>query len=142
MSGPEFLNRKYPDLPGSRPVELAAQKVKREGERIPHGKIERTEAYLDRLESIFKNPAGLGKDRGDRGGFELLKYKVLEKYVSKQGDIPESYWKLQERIMRERGQGGDWDRASEKEKAELKRQNSEGILADQRASLEQWGAAC
>ena len=128
MSGPEFLNRKYPDLPGSRPVERAAQKVKREGGKAPYERAERTEAYLDRLGSIIQDKTGLAN----------LKRMILEKYTTKPEDIPESYWKLQERIMRERGQAGDWERASEKEKAELKRQNSEGVLADQRSSLEQW----
>ncbi len=104
------------------------QKVKRKGEKVPHERVERTEAYLDRLESIVENKTGLAN----------LKHLILEKYTTKQDEIPESYWKLQEKIMRERGQGGDWERASEEQKEELRRQNSEGVLADQRSSLEQW----
>lgn len=138
MSGPEFLNKKYQDLPGSKPVERAVQKVKRKGEKVSYERSERIEAYLDRLEDIVKNPSGFGKEKGDRGGFELLKYKILKKYVTKPGDIPESYWKLQEKIMRDRGQGGDWERATKEQKEELKKENSEGVLADQRSSLEQW----
>ena len=40
--------------------------------------------------------------------------------------------------MREQGQLGDWQEADENKKDEIKRQNSEGVLGDQRSSLEQW----
>ena len=138
MEKPSFLDKKFTDLTGSKPVERAVQKKKRLGEKAPNQRAERIGAYIDRLEDIFKNPMGHEKTKGDRGGFELLKHKILKKYTTKQDEIPESYWKLQEKIMRERGQAGDWENASEAEKREVKRQNSEGVLADQRSSLEQW----
>lgn len=128
MEGSNFLDKKYPDFTGSKPVERAVRKLKREGKKAPHDRAERIDAYLNRLEDIFE----------DKRGLSLLKHKILEKYTTKQEEIPESYWKLQEKIIRERGQGGDWANASEEDKQELKRQNSEGVLGDQRASLEQW----
>ena len=143
MENINFLNKKYPDLPGSKPVEHAVQKEKRKGNKTPHEKSERIEAYLVRLEEVFsrrertKNGKRLSNLDEDKG-FNLLKHKVLEKYTTKEEDIPESYWKLQERIMRERGQLGDWENATEEQKNEIKKQNSEGVLADQRSSLEQW----
>ena len=128
MENSKFLERKYPDLPGSRPVERAVQKKLRQGESGPATKESRVDAYLDRLEAIMKDQRGLAH----------LKYRILETYTTKQDEIPESYWRLQENIMRERGESGDWANATNEQRAELKRQNSEGVLADQRSSLEQW----
>ncbi len=122
-----FLNRKFPDLPGSKPVERAVAQARRKGES-PHNRGERIEVYIERLNTLFK----------DERSFALLKNKILNQYVTKMEDIPESYWKLQENIMRERGEFGDWNTASEEEKAEIKRQNVEGVLDDQESSLEQW----
>lgn len=128
MEKNDFLSKKYPDLPGSKPVERAVQKKIQEGEKGSQTKEGLVEAYLDRLEEFFKTPEK----------FNRLKYKILEKYVTKYEEIPESYWKLQERIIRKRGEGGDWAEATEEQKEELKKQNAERVLSDQRASLEQW----
>ncbi len=133
FNNPEFLDKKYPDLAGSKPVERASFQARRDGES-PHTRAERVDAYLDRLEKVFNAKNEAGEDRG----FELLKQMVLDEYVTKPEEIPESYWKLQENIMRERGQLGDYQNASEEQKAEMKRQNSEGVLSDQKSSLEQW----
>ena len=133
FDNPEFLDKRYPDLVGSKPVVRAVEKAREQGES-PYTRGEMVESYLDRLETIFNAKNEQGEDRG----FELLKYKILDEYVTKPEGIPESYWKLQENIMRERGQLGDWQNADEEQKAELKRQNAEGVLSDQRSSLEQW----
>ncbi|MFA6463797.1 MAG: hypothetical protein WCV55_02225 [Candidatus Paceibacterota bacterium] len=133
FNNPEFLDKKYPDLAGSKPVARAVEKSREQGES-PHTRAERVDAYLDRLEKVFNAQNEKGEDRG----FELLKYKILDEYVTKPEEIPESYWKLQENIMRERGQLGDYQNASEEQKSEMKRQNSEGVLSDQKSSLEQW----
>lgn len=130
---PEFLDKKYPDLAGSKPAERATQIVGEEGE-TPHTRAERVEAYLDRLESVWNAK----NEKGENRGFILLKSKILSEFVTDFSEIPESYWKLQENIMRERGQLGDWQSASEKQKEESKRQIAEGLLDDQRSSLEQW----
>ena len=109
MEGNNFLDRKYPDLTGSKPVEKAVQAAKVEKGKTSHGRQERIDTYLSRIESMIKDPRAFG----------LLKEKVLQRYVTKEEDIPESYWKLQEKIMRERGQGGDWTNATEEEKLNL-----------------------
>lgn len=132
MKGPEFLDKKYPDLTGSKPVERAVQHIKRKGKKAPNERSARIEAYIERISDIAVTKRRVGT------GFDLLKQKILEKYTTKQEEIPESYWNLQEKIMRERGEGGDWANASDKHKNELKKQNSEGVLADQKSSLEQW----
>ena len=138
MPNPNFLEKKYADLPGSKPVERAVRKKLRKGEKGPTAKEERVEAYLDRLEEIIKKPMGWQKEKGERGGFELLKQMILDKYVTKYEEIPESYWQAQEEEMRRRGEAADWAQASEKQREEIKRKTAEAVLTDQRASLEQW----
>jgi len=128
MNPEKFIVSKYPDLPGSKPVERAVQKEIRQGEKGPSTKEERIEAYLDRLENFFKDPEK----------FEHLKYQILQKYTTRFEEIPESYWKSQEEEMRKRGEGGDWLRASPEQKLEVRQKHAEAVLADQRASLEQW----
>ncbi|MEK7192034.1 MAG: hypothetical protein AAB646_00770 [Patescibacteria group bacterium] len=128
METPEFLPERYPELPGSKPVERAVQKKLQKGKKGPQTKEERVEAYLERLEDIIK----------DKRGFELIKHQILEKYTTKYEEIPESYWKAQEEEMRRRGEAADWSQATEKQKEEIKRKTAESVLTDQRASLEQW----
>lgn len=125
-----FLDKKYSDLAGSKPVERAAQKQGRQGENIPHLREERVDAYIDRLEDIIK----------DERGFGLLKYKVLEKYVTKPEDVSEKYWENQEAEERKMGKGADWDRAKGDSEmlAKFKQEHLETVLNDQRSSLEQW----
>jgi len=125
-----FLDKKYSDLAGSHPVERATQKQKRLSKNTPHLREERVEAYIDRLEDIIK----------DKRGFELLKYKILEKYVTKPEDISDKYWENQEAEERKIGRGADWDHAkSDSETLEkLKAEHLETVLSDQQASLEQW----
>ena len=70
-----ILEKKYSDLPGSKPVERAVRKEKRsitslerkEGRRAPHTKEERIQAYLDRLDHIVDSERG----------WELLKHKLV-----------------------------------------------------------------
>lgn len=138
MERSNFLPEKYADLPGSKPVERAVQKKIRAGEKGARTKEARVEAYLDRLESIFKKPMGKDKARGERGGFDLLKNKILGTYITKFEDIPQSYWQAQEAEIRRRGEGGDWDNTPEEQKYEVKKKTAETVLNDQRASLEQW----
>jgi len=143
MENPEFLNKKYPDLPGSKPVERAVQKKLREGEKGPTSNIERTDIYLTRLEKFFsaKEKRHIDTPRGpveSESGFERLKRRILDQYVTKYEEIPESYWHFLEKIMRERGQGGDWDRATPEQKEQMKQENANAVLADQRDSLEEW----
>jgi len=133
-----FLERKYADLAGSEPVERAVQKEKRKEGKAPHTRSERIESYLNRLEKLVESPMGIEKKQGDRGGFELLKHKILEKYTTKYEDIPDGYWIALQEEARRRGEGGDWENADEEQKEEIKRKHSEIVLLDQQASLEQW----
>jgi hypothetical protein len=65
-----FLEQKYNDLPGSKPVIRAVEQAKKDPERkfAPHSRDERIEAYLNRIDNIVKNERG----------WELLKNKVIK----------------------------------------------------------------
>jgi len=127
FNNPEFLDKKYQDLAGSEEVERSVKKARRKGESL-YTREERINTFMSWINKLYKN----------RRGFEFLKQKILDEEVTKPEEIPESYWRLQENIMREQGQLGDWNNASEEQKSEIKKQNSEGVLDDQRASLEEW----
>ncbi len=55
-----FLENKYKDLPGSKPVERAVIKSKQDPERkfAPHSRDERIQAYLNRLDKIVEDERG------------------------------------------------------------------------------------
>jgi len=142
-----FLDKNYPDLAGSLSVIRATRKAREHGEKV-HSKDELINSYLQRLGNIFyDSPAsaegyGVAKKNEERpereSGFDRLKHRVLSEYVTKPEEIPESYWKLQENIMAERGQLGDWQNMSDEQKEKAKTLNTEGVLSDQSSSLEQW----
>ena len=133
---PQFLDKKYQDLAGSKEVSRAVLDVKkREGGKIPHIRDERIEVYLERLEKYFGYKNDNEYIKGDERGFELLKNKILDKYVTKYKEIPESYY---ENIIRDSGRLGDWQHMDDEQKETFRAQNSEAVLADQRASLEEW----
>lgn len=127
----ELLRGKY-DLHKAKEVDFVAKRHQaRTGERVPQHPLDRIQNYLNRFHEIT--------DREDpdkrEHGIDAIKRLLYRKYVIKPDDIPESFWETQRRIIRERGQGADlenvdWD--------ELKRQNTEALIADQRASLDTW----
>ncbi len=127
-----FLPEKYPDLSDTKPVERAVQKKIHKGEKPLVTKEERIEVYLNRLKTIIENPMGFNKEKGNRGGLDLLKYKILEKNVIKREKIPESYWESVKRRHREEGHG-DIEIPEE-----LKKELADTLIAEQRDSLEAW----
>ncbi|MFH1608620.1 MAG: hypothetical protein ABH951_01215, partial [Patescibacteria group bacterium] len=73
-----FLEQKYPDMPGSKPVVRAVEKAKKDPERkfAPHSRDERIQAYLDRVDKIVE----------DERGWELLKNKIVKDLAIKTDD--------------------------------------------------------
>lgn len=129
-----LLKNKY-ELHKSPEVKAAAERHQaRTGEKVPQDPLARIENYLNRFHEIID----IGDSKEREYGIKAIKRLILSKYVTRFEDIPESYWKSQERVIRERGQQGDYNRFSEEEKNKWKKELSEGILGDQRASLEQW----
>ncbi|MEK7073481.1 MAG: hypothetical protein AAB974_03535, partial [Patescibacteria group bacterium] len=132
--GEEFLKEKY-GLHKSPEVEEQAQRTeKRTGEKVPQDPAARIENYLDRFKEIVERTDPKERERG----VEAIKHVLLKKFVTALDEIPESYWKSQEKILRERGEQGDYDRLSEEQKNALKKELAGGLLDDQRSSLEQW----
>ena len=134
MENPNFLKNKY-NLHNSEEVEQAAQRTElRSGEAIVQDPGNRIQNYLDRFKEIIER-----EDPSERAmGIEALKKVLLDKFVTKFEDIPESWHNFNERILRERGQGGDWNQYSEEQKDTERRQQAEAVLEDQKSSLEQW----
>lgn len=133
-SSTQLLKNKY-DLHKAPEVnEAASRHEARTGERVPQNPLDRIQNYLNRFHEITDREDPVKRQHG----IDALKHTLLPKFVTIFEDIPESYWESQEQIIRERGQQGDLNRFSEEEKLRWKKELSEGVLSDQRASLEQW----
>ncbi|MSU54691.1 MAG: hypothetical protein EXS48_02585 [Candidatus Staskawiczbacteria bacterium] len=125
--GEDFLKEKYPDLPKSPEVESAVKRQElREGEEIGNDPKEKIGAYLDRLNEIF-NPEDA--DKKERR-VDILKDKLHDKFVIK--EVPESYFKQQQKIAREQGHG-DIEITNQ-----LRQEALKTITADQKQSLDNW----
>lgn len=133
----QLLKTKY-NLHKSDEVIGAADRTRlHTGKKVPQDPIFRIQNYLDRLDNLINPPPLEGHPNFDRKerNIEMLKSRLHDRYVIKPGEIPESFWENQRRIIRERGQGGD---LAQVDFEELKRQNTEALIADQRSSLDKW----
>ena len=125
--GEDFLKEKYPDFPKSPEVESAVKRQEiRTGEKVKNEPKEKIGVYLDRLNEIF-NPEDA--DKKERR-VDILKDKLHDKFVLK--EVPESYFKQQQRIAREQGHG-DIEITNQLREEALKT-----ISADQKQSLDAW----
>lgn len=134
MENPDFLKKKY-DLHNTPEVKKAAIRTEKQtGDKVPQAPADQIQNYLNRFKEIIER-----KDPADREmGMQALKKMLFEKFVTKFEEIPESWHALNERIIRERGQGGDWNTYTEEQKNTERRKQAEAVLTDQEASLEQW----
>lgn len=113
LERPDFLDKKYPDMPGSKPVERAVVRSRRDSERqfAPHTRDERIQAYLDRLDTIVK----------DERGWELLKHKIIKEFSIDTDDhdtiekIANGLYESEKRLAREQGRGADVERLEQQE---------------------------
>lgn len=133
-AGVDFLKRKY-DLHNSPEVDQATKRTEfRTGEKISQDPASRIENYLNRFEELSNR-----KDTKDRErGLDALKEVLHRKYIVKPNEIPEAYFKLQVQILRDRGQGGDWESLSENQKQTVLKQGTEAVISDQEGSLDNW----
>lgn len=123
------LHIKTPDLQTSPEVGRAVKRQEQKtGEKIPNNPTERIEAYTDRLENIFLNPDERTRERN----LEMFRDKIYDALIIKNENFPESYFELQKRIARERGQ------AVEEIPAAVREQMIETAIEDQRHSLDAW----
>ena len=137
IENPKFLEEKYPDLPGSKPVERAVQKARRDPERkfAPHARDERIQAYLNRIDKIVE----------DERGWELLKNKIVKEFVIDVDDedtltkIAHGLYESEKRIAIEQGRGGEVARIPENKELIEK---YKGLVAEKRdiqeRSLTSW----
>ena len=123
------LHLKNPELQTSAVVQRAViRKQKAEGERVPNDPSERIEAYMERLENIFLNSDKRTRSRN----IEMFRDKIYDELIIKPENFPESYFELQQRIARERGQ------AVEEIPEEVREQMMATAIEDQRHSLDTW----
>jgi hypothetical protein len=128
-SAPRFFAKKVPELHNSEEVADSVEKHTRlTGENISNTPESKIGVYMDRLENVFLNE---DEDTRKRN-IELLRDSIHEAFVIKRKDIPESYFELQQRIARERGQ------AVEVIPELVKEQMKDVIIEDQTKSLDGW----
>ena len=123
------LHLKNPELQISPEVQSAVKKKERlQKEKVPNNPAERIETYMDRIENIFQNPDKVKRERN----LELIRDKVYDKLIIKKENFPDSYFELQKRIARERGQH------TEEIPADVREKMMETAIEDQRHSLNAW----
>lgn len=129
--GAQLLKKKY-DLHKVPEVETAAKRhTARTSEKVPQDPLARIHNYLNRFHEITDREDPQEREHG----MDAIKRLLYRNYVIKPDEVPESYWENQRRIIRERGQGADLEGVNWEE---LKKQNTEAIIADQRSSLDKW----
>ncbi len=127
MEGQEFLKHKY-DLHNTPEVESAAKRTRvKTGETIEKP-LDKIQNYLDRFKEITERTDEEEKKRG----LKALKKILHKEFVIHPENIPESYYTLQQQIMREQGHG-DVEITKEMREEAVK-----VIQADQRASMDEW----
>jgi len=123
------LHLKDSELQKSEEVQSAVNKKGRlDGESVPNDPTPRIEAYMDRLENVFLNPDEKVRERN----IDLLRDKIYDQLIIKPENFPDSYFELQKRIARERGQ------AVEEIPQNTREQMISTAIEDQRASLDNW----
>lgn len=129
-----FLDKKYPDLHKSKPVERA---VRQTGEN-KYKKDEKIEAYLDRLESLILDPK---KEQKRKNMFEsesrpralsLLREMVMGKYVRPDAEKKtESAVRTEERAARDLGMNLEYGEEQVNQRQEI-------LMKDLEKSLDAW----
>ena len=115
--GEKFLDKVYKDLHLSEIVMHTANKS--------DDKYQKIEKYMKRLEDVTKRVS-------ERDRISLIKMYYYKKYVIKEQNVPESYFRKQEKIALDRGYG------HVKYDEETKKQEIEHIINEQKASLDMW----
>lgn len=127
LSGEHFLHHNNPRLHVSEEVDHVVRYLSNNGERIPNRPVDRIQAYLG-----FLAHSELVNDGMITGDADSMSRQV-EYHVIKPEDVPESYFKLQQRILYEQGYG------QVELSDEHKEQMIASIRADQTERLSAWG---
>ena len=118
------LHKRSPDLHKSADVQAVVSYLKGAGARLPNTPQAQLSAYL----SFLAGQAQDGLLATDPDGLAWM----VESHVVREQDVPESYFDLQRRVLREQGYG------DVKLGAETRRQLAGALQDDQRAALRQW----
>jgi hypothetical protein len=123
------LYLKNPELQKSLEVTRAVEKHERlEDQKLPNDPNARIDAYMDRLEKIFLNPDERKRERN----LEMFRDKIYDALIIKRENFPDSYFELQKRIARERGQ------VVEEIPDNVREQMMDVAIEDQKHSLDAW----
>ncbi len=123
------LHLKTPELHKSEEVSRAVtRQEERRGDKLPNEPTAKIEAYMSRLENIFLNPDQRVRQRN----LELYRDKIYDALIIKPENFPESYFELQKKVARERGQ------AIEEIPQDVREQMIAVAIQDQKASLDAW----
>lgn len=123
------LHLKTPELQKSGEVQDSVAKYERlNDEKLPNDPTDRIEVHMDRLENIFLNP----DERVRQRNLEMLRPSIYDAYIIKPEEVPESYFELQQRVARERGQ------AVEEIPQNVREQMINVLIEDQKHSLDRW----
>ncbi len=123
------LHLKSPELQTSPEVQKAvSRQERRTGDRVANDPAKRIEAYTGRLENIFLNPDKRVRERN----LELFRRRIYDALLIERENFPESYFALQKRVARERGQ------AVEEIPANVREQMKDVAIEDQKHSLDAW----
>ena len=123
-SGIKILRERYPSLHIEKPILDAHKKSKLENNSAEN----KIEIYLNRLEKIFLNKNPEKKKRN----INILRQSLYDAFIIKKENFPESYFELQKRIAKERGQ-----EIKEIDQATRERMKMV-VIEDQKASLDNW----
>lgn len=122
-----------------------AQKAAKRTEKRTHEAADSKYPKLDQFEAQIQNYLDRFKEIMDRNdqkdrkrGINALKKILIDSYVVRVEDIPESYWQAQMRVVRSRGEAGDWQELSEEQKLKIKLEHLVQTKEDQKGSLEEW----
>lgn len=134
-TNPEFLRRRFPTLTKSPEVMTAAKRTRgRTGVEVPREPEPLIQNYLNRFKEIIKRDEPQERTRG----ITALKKVLVNRYVVRVEDIPDSYWQSQMRVVRNRGRLGDWQDLSKEELFKIKKEHLAQTKEDQKGSLEEW----
>lgn len=147
MENPNFL-KKFKGI-GNAPevVKAKERQENRTGEKVKGDFESLIQNYLNRF-TEFKDHINKTKDgRQKERAIEKFKVIIMDKFITRFEDIPESYWKEKDedgnmgpffREINDQGLSGDWARMDDEKKEKYKREHAETLIENQKGSLEEW----
>ena len=154
--GEQFLHEKYPELHKTEPIEKTSQRLRGRGEKVSQKPADKISAYLERFQDVL-NPEPLEGapdfDRKQRN-IDFLRNRLYQDVIIKPEEIPQGYWNSQAEIMIREGRGADLEQAGIRKQeytdkngqkrtdyifpGNLREQQTEAIIKDQKATLDNW----